>query len=95
MPNATVKSLATKAGVSADKAEAAWQAAKEAAHTQYPELSEDDDKFWAIVTGITKKMIGLKESTSPPLIKKATESFHELCDAELSKLPVVKNGSKD
>ena len=74
MPATVLKSIADKAGVGMDKAEKAWSDAKAAAHKQYPDLSEADDKFWAIVTTITKKMLGVKES------------FVTLCDVELFKV---------
>lgn len=61
MPNNVVKSLADKSGKSASEVEDKWEEAKKIAHEEYPDLSEDDDKFWKIVTGITKKMLGIKE----------------------------------
>lgn len=38
--------------------ESKWSKAKAAARKQYPDLSEDDDKYWAIVTHIYKRMGG-------------------------------------
>lgn len=71
MPNQVVKGLADKSGKSVDEVEKAWSKAKSQAKKEYPDLSEDDDKFWKIVTAITKSMIGIKK-----------ESFLELLDDE-------------
>jgi hypothetical protein len=38
--------------------EAKWSEAKKAAHKSYPDLSEDNDKFWAIVNTIYQNMGG-------------------------------------
>lgn len=83
MPTNALKSLADDAGVSMEEAEAAWDKAKAAAKEEYPELSEDDDKFWAIVTSITKKMIGLKESSNT--------SFLDLCESTLTTIPTTQS----
>lgn len=40
------------------KDEGKWSEAKAAAKKQYPDLTEKDDRFWAIVTSIYKKMGG-------------------------------------
>lgn len=63
MPSNTVKSFAEKSGKSISEVEKAWNKAKAMTHKEYPNLSEDNDRFWAIVTKITKNLIGLKEST--------------------------------
>lgn len=34
--------------------EAKWNKAKEAAHKSYPDLTEDNDRFWKIVESIYK-----------------------------------------
>jgi len=38
-----------------------WKRAKKEAHKSYPDKSEDDDSFWAIVQTIYKRMKGVKE----------------------------------
>jgi hypothetical protein len=38
--------------------EAAWAKAKKAAHDQYPDLSEDEDRFWKITNAIFQKISG-------------------------------------
>ncbi|KKW13344.1 MAG: hypothetical protein UY48_C0002G0035 [Candidatus Gottesmanbacteria bacterium GW2011_GWB1_49_7] len=40
------------------KDEAAWAEAKAAVRKQYPDLSEDDDRFWRLVNAIYQKMAG-------------------------------------
>lgn len=62
MPNNVVKSLAKKSGKSEDEVEKKWEEAKEKVKEDYPDLTEDDDKFWAIVTEITKRMLGMEKS---------------------------------
>lgn len=61
-PPALVKSLAAKAGVSAEKAEGYWEDAKAAAKKAHPDVAEDSDRFYQIVTGYLKKMLGLADS---------------------------------
>ena len=63
MPQTALKHLAKKAGISMDKAEHYWNKAKEIVKAEY-KVGEDDSKFWALTTGIAKKMMGLKESVS-------------------------------
>lgn len=43
--------------------EAAWQRAKRVTHKQYPNLDEDDDKFWAIVQHIYQYMKSFVDSS--------------------------------
>lgn len=59
MPAPLVKSLAAKAGVSADEAEKRWDKAKARAKEQSREGEYD------YVTGIFKRMLGLGESRRP------------------------------
>lgn len=59
MPVPALKRLAKKANVSLDKAESAWDKAKSIVDAEYP---KDIDYYYALVMGITKKMLGLKES---------------------------------
>jgi hypothetical protein len=63
MPQTALKHLAKKAGISMDKAEHYWNKAKGIVKAEY-KVGEDDSKFWALTTGIAKKMMGLKESVS-------------------------------
>lgn len=58
MPVAALKSLAKKAKVSQEKAEKAWDKASAIVDKEYP---KGIDYYYALVMGITKKMLGLKE----------------------------------
>ena len=72
MPAAVLKSLVKKSGKSMADAEHDWNHAKKIVKKEYGK-SEDDPSFWALVTGITKKMMGVKESIS-------FRDFSETCD---------------
>ena len=61
MPIEALKHLAKKAKVSTDRAEHLWAKAKDIVKSEY-DVSEKDPSFWALRMGITKKMLGLKES---------------------------------
>lgn len=61
MPQAALKHLAKRAKVSVDRAEELWTKAKGIVQSEY-DVGEDDPSFWALRMGITKKMLGLKES---------------------------------
>jgi hypothetical protein len=39
-----------------------WQHAKQRVQEQYPEVGEDSDRHWALVTSIYKKMSGLRKN---------------------------------
>jgi len=59
MPAKLLASLAKKAGADMDKAESAWQRAKELAADRF---KPTDASYWPYVVGITKKALGLAES---------------------------------
>jgi hypothetical protein len=61
MPSIALKHLAKKAGKSLEAAESDWEKAKKIVRKEY-DYSEDDPRFWALATAITKKMMGMKES---------------------------------
>lgn len=79
MPSSIVTSFAKKTGKSEKEVERLWHRAKAAAKKSYPEMSTDDEKYYAIVTSILKSMVGLKES------------FLTLADNELKKLTMKKD----
>jgi hypothetical protein len=56
--------------VHSSKDEAAWDKAKQATHSQYPELTEENDRFWAITNHIYQKMKG-GDSGSGDNVKKS------------------------
>jgi len=59
MPTSALKSLAKRAKVSQDKAEAAWNKAKAIVDKDYP---KGVDYYYPLVMGITKRMLGISES---------------------------------
>ena len=61
-----------------------WAKAKAAAKESYPDLSEEDDKFWAIVATIFKKMGGKPGKKSLRLVPEAKKS---LCETLVVVLP--------
>ena len=67
MPAPMLKSLAKKAGISMDKAETLWDKAKSQA------AKGGRAKDWPYVTGIWKKMAGLKERTAEDVISAVSE----------------------
>jgi DnaJ-class molecular chaperone len=56
--------------------EAAWERAKRATHKQYPDLSEDSDRFWKICTTIFNSMQGGSSDTEKSL---AAKTVCEVC----------------
>ena len=83
MPATALKHLAKKAKVSVDRAEHLWDKAKGIVKSEY-DVAEDDPSFWALVTGITKKMMGLKESYTFKefLAEKAVGDDQRVADAQ-------------
>lgn len=63
MPTNVLKSLADRAGVDVKTAEDKWNAAKEIADKN-KNITKDSDQYWALVTYITKKELGIKETFS-------------------------------
>jgi len=61
MPVPHIQSLADKGGVSLKRAEELWRKAKGIVKKQYPSVPEDGDNFYALVTGVVKKMLKLSE----------------------------------
>jgi hypothetical protein len=63
MPQTALKHLAKRAKVKTSRAEELWDKAKDIVKSEY-DVTEDDPSFWALRMGITKRMLGLKESIS-------------------------------
>lgn len=61
MPSAALKHLSKKAGVSIKRAEHLWTKAKLIVDKEY---GHDHEGYYALVMGITKKMMGLSEKLS-------------------------------
>ena len=79
MPKTALKHFAKKAGIGLDKAEHYWDKAKGIVKAEY-DIGEDDSRFWALTTGIAKKMMGIKESIG----------FKQFLEAAVSKKPEFK-----
>lgn len=60
MPSAFIKSLAGKSKASKREAEKRWAQAKKIVKDGY-DYDEKDPRYWALVTTITKKLLGLSE----------------------------------
>jgi len=61
MPAALVQTMADKTGKSVAEVEKLWDKAKEIASKEYKGVPEDSDRYYAVVVGILKKMLGIKE----------------------------------
>lgn len=61
MPAPALKSLAVKSHTKMGRAEHLWNKAKEIVSKEYG-FKHSDPHFWALVMGITKRMMGLRES---------------------------------
>lgn len=57
MPSQTLKSLASRAGVSANKAERYWEDAKKQARKQNIYKKDDEDRYYKYVMGIVKRRL--------------------------------------
>ena len=63
MPTALIKTLAAASGNSISDVEDKWEQAKKIVKKEY-DLDEKNSRFWALTTGITKKMLAIKENVS-------------------------------
>lgn len=61
MPTPMIKSFSEKSGKSEKEVEVLYAKANKIAKQEYPDVKEGDDKYYAIVTGILKKMLSIKE----------------------------------
>jgi hypothetical protein len=62
MPSPIVKSFADKTKKSFSEIEDKWKKSTEIVDKQYPDIKKDSDKYYKLVVGILKNMIGLKEN---------------------------------
>lgn len=83
MPSNVVKGFAEKTGKSEAEVEKLWDEAKAKAKEEYPDVTEDSDRFYMIVTGILKKMLGMNES------------FEDIINAEFQKLHEMEDNKKE
>lgn len=61
MPAPLIKSFAKKTDYSEKEIEDKFEKAKDAVKKQYPDVKVESDRFYALVVGVLKKMIGLSE----------------------------------
>lgn len=72
MPQAYVAQLAKEKGIETSEAEKKWEAAKDAAKKY-----KGQDNYYAVVTSIFKKMMGVKEEELEPSDKIYIKEFEE------------------
>jgi hypothetical protein len=80
MPASALKSLAKKSHVKMGRAEHLWDKAKQIVSKEY-DYSHDDPRYWALVMGITKKMMGIGEDEKITF-KMFIEDFNQGADDE-------------
>ncbi len=61
MPANIVKHFSNKTGKSKEEVDSLWNKSKEIVKKEYKDVSDKDDNFYQIVTGVLKKMLGLNE----------------------------------
>lgn len=61
MPSNIVQTLANKSGETEERVEELWGKAKSIVIKEYPQIEKESDKFYALVTGIVKRMLKLDE----------------------------------
>lgn len=69
MPSNIVQSFADKCNLPVKDVEEKWEKAKQIVKDEYKK-SEDDEDFYALVTGVLKKMLSIKESKFEQMIMK-------------------------
>lgn len=94
MPAPIVKSFADKTGKSVAEVEKLWDKAKSLAKEEYPDVAEDSDRFYQIVTGILKKMLKINESETLSVVKRVLREQIEK-QPETSIEEAAKKGDKE
>jgi len=61
MPANILKFFADKTKKKTSEVEKSWNKAKDIVSKQYPDVKSSDDKYYSIVVGVMKKMLGLSE----------------------------------
>ena len=64
MPANIIKQLADKSGESTKRVEELWDKAKSIVKKEYSDISKEDDRFYALVVGILKKMLKITEESN-------------------------------
>ena len=75
MPNNVVVSFAKKTGKSEEEIESLWDDTKKIVKNEYPDVEEDNDKFFQLITGILKKRLKLETVTVMHSLKFPKETF--------------------
>lgn len=97
MPNNVVKSFAEKSGKSVEKVESLWKKAKSIVKKEYPDVTPESDKWYKLVTGTLKNMLGLKESQAVNRAlcehahanEQTEKTFLELVEQEMERLDKI------
>lgn len=64
MPANVVVSFADKTGKSVGDVEKLWDKAQDIVKKEYPDVEPESEKFFALVTGILKKMLKIESTAS-------------------------------
>lgn len=64
MPNNIVKTFAEKTGKGFQEVEKLWDKAKKIVEKEYPDVEKNSEKFYQIVTGVLKNMLGIEEDVA-------------------------------
>ena len=64
--------------IKTEKDEANWQKAKKLVHKHYPDLTEDDDKFWKLTTSLYKRVGGSLHKQAGEYVVKPKDTFNAL-----------------
>jgi len=80
MPAALVKNMAEKQRISEAEAERRWAKAKDIIMDETELTEADGDQFWAYVTGVFKKSMGITESA---ILEAGTSYMQRLSGAEM------------
>jgi len=83
MPVPMLKSLAKKSGKSLADAEKYWDEAKQFASEKF---KKKDDRYWAYVAGITKRRLGLNESTFKTFLNESEDDWIALYNKGIATL---------
>lgn len=95
MPSNIVQSFAIKTGYEEKEVERLWKKAKQLVKKQYPKVKEKSEQYWKLVTGILKKMLGIKKEDPDGDILKVCKFFemsHAISLADVPADPTSKMG---
>ena len=78
MPSNTVKSFAKRSGKSIETIERYWDEAQIVVKKQYSDAPVDSDRYYALVVGIVKRMLGIEDMKVEKLETKLDACMEEL-----------------